>query len=85
MCIRDSPRTVRPGQGQTGPTPGPVLLRDVYKRQQLGGTPLTGLSKDLGASDFMLGLLMALPVFGNLTQLLFSYVLERTCKRKRCV
>lgn len=57
-----------------------VSCSNVYG--QLGGTPLTGLSKDLGASDFMLGLLMALPVFGNLTQLLFSYVLERTCKRK---
>ncbi len=47
------------------------------------GVAISGYIKALGASDFLYGLLMALPPLANAFQLLASYVLERTCKRKQ--
>jgi MFS family permease len=46
------------------------------------GVAISGYIKALGASDFMYGLIMALPPLANAFQLLASYILERTCKRK---
>jgi len=49
----------------------------------INGVAISGYIKALGASDFLYGLVMALPPLANAFQLLASYVLERTCKRKR--
>ncbi len=46
------------------------------------GVAISGYIKALGASDFLYGLIMALPPLANAFQLLASYILERTCKRK---
>jgi hypothetical protein len=46
------------------------------------GVAISGYVKALGASDFLYGLIMALPPLANAFQLLASYVLERTLKRK---
>ncbi len=46
------------------------------------GVAISGYIKALGASDFLYGLVMALPPLANAFQLLASYILERTCKRK---
>ena len=46
------------------------------------GVAISGYIKALGASDFLYGLIMALPPLANAFQLLASYVLERTLKRK---
>ncbi len=47
-----------------------------------GGSAFTGYIKALGATDFMLGLLMAMPYCVRVLQLFASYILERTGKRK---
>jgi MFS family permease len=47
-----------------------------------GGSAFTGYIKALGASDFMLGILMAMPYCVRVMQLVASYILERTKKRK---
>jgi MFS family permease len=49
------------------------------------GVAFSGYLKLLGASDFLYGLVMALPPLANAFQLLASYVLERTCKRKQMI
>ena len=46
------------------------------------GVAISGYIKVLGASDFLYGIVMALPPLANAFQLLASYILERTCKRK---
>lgn len=47
------------------------------------GTPLTGLARDLGASDFFYALLMALPIAGGTMQFVASWLIERAGRRKR--
>lgn len=49
----------------------------------INGVAISGYIKALGASDFLYGLIMALMPLANAFQLLASYVLERTCKRKQ--
>lgn len=46
------------------------------------GVAISGYLKALGASDFLYGLVMALPPLANAFQLLASYLLERTLKRR---
>ncbi len=48
----------------------------------VNGVAISGYIKALGASDFLYGLIMALPPLANAFQMLASYVLERTLKRK---
>ena len=48
-----------------------------------GGTALTGYIKALGASDFVYSLLMAAPFVSKFMQLVASYVLEKTQKRRQ--
>jgi len=47
-----------------------------------GGVAMTGYLKELGASDFMFGLLYAITPLAAPMQIVISYVLERTHKRK---
>ncbi len=47
-----------------------------------GGSAFTGYIKKLGATDFMLGVLMAMPYCVRVMQIFVSYILERTRKRK---
>lgn len=47
-----------------------------------GGSALTGYARELGAGDFIYGILMAMPVVGGVVQLYASYLLEKTGKRK---
>lgn len=47
-----------------------------------GGSAFTGYIKALGATDFILGVLMALPFCVRVMQIFASYILERTGKRK---
>ncbi|MCL2775918.1 MAG: MFS transporter, partial [Oscillospiraceae bacterium] len=47
-----------------------------------GGVAMTGYLKTLGASDFTFGLLYAIGPIGAAIQILASYILERTRKRK---
>lgn len=47
-----------------------------------GGAPLTGLAQELGANDFFYGLMLALPIVGSVVQLIASWLLEKTRKRK---
>jgi MFS family permease len=43
---------------------------------------LTGLARDLGANDFIFGVLTAIPLFGSLMQLPAALLVSRTKKRK---
>lgn len=45
------------------------------------GVAMTGYMKQLGASDFLYGIVMALPPLANAFQFLVSYWMERTLKR----
>jgi len=47
-----------------------------------GGTALTGYIKALGASDFVYSVLLATPFVSKFMQLVASYVLEKTQKRR---
>lgn len=47
------------------------------------GVAFTGFIKELGASDFLYGLVMALPPLANAFQFLASYLLERSGARKK--
>ena len=47
-----------------------------------GGSALTGLAKDLGANDFIFGVLTAIPLFGTLMQIPAAMLVSRTKKRK---
>lgn len=47
------------------------------------GPALAGFTKELQAKEFIFGILMALPVIGGLFQLLASYILEKTKRRKK--
>lgn len=47
-----------------------------------GGTALTGYFKALGASDFVYSLLLAVPFASKFMQLITSYILEKTRKRR---
>ena len=47
-----------------------------------GGTALTGYIKALGASDFVYSVLLAMPYVAKFMQLVTSYILERTRKRR---
>lgn len=46
------------------------------------GPALTGFARQLGANDFVFGLLMALPVLGGVVQILASYLIERAGTRR---
>ncbi len=48
----------------------------------LGGAPFTGFIRALGASDLTYSIIMALPVFGGILQVLASYFIESTGKRR---
>ena len=48
-----------------------------------GGTALTGYIKALGASDFVYSILLATPFVSKFMQLVASYVLEKTQKRRQ--
>lgn len=48
-----------------------------------GGPALTGLARELGAGDFVYGVLMAMPVVGGVMQLYASYIIDKTGKRKK--
>jgi MFS family permease len=48
----------------------------------INGAPLTGFIRALGVSDFMYGIIMAMPVVGNVVQVFASYYLEASGKRK---
>ena len=51
-----------------------------------GGIFLTGFALALGASEFQIGLIAAMPALANVAQLAGSYLIERTGHRKRlCV
>ena len=47
-----------------------------------GSSALTGLAGDLGANDFIFGVLTAIPLFGTLMQLPAALLVSRTKKRK---
>ena len=47
-----------------------------------GGPAFTGYASALGAGEFMFGLISALPILGSLAQLIVSYLVEKTGKRK---
>lgn len=49
----------------------------------LNGAPFAGFVRALGVSEFVYGLLMALPVMSGLFQILAAYVLEYTGARKK--
>ena len=51
----------------------------------INGVAISGYVKALGASDFLYGLIMALMPLANAFQLLASYILERTCKRRQMI
>ncbi len=48
----------------------------------VGGPPLTGFARALGAGDLVYGVIMAMPVAGGIVQVFASYFLESTGKRK---
>lgn len=48
-----------------------------------GGIAMTGYLKELGASDFVYGLFIALPPLANAFQFLASYWMEKTLKRRQ--
>lgn len=48
----------------------------------VGGAFLTGFALSLGASNFQIGIIAALPTFANLTQILGSYLITKTGKKK---
>lgn len=50
--------------------------------QIIQGTALTGFALQLGANDFVFGLLMALPVLGGVIQILSSYLIEKVGTRR---
>ena len=47
------------------------------------GPALTGFAQALGANDFFYGVMKALPVLGGTMQLFASWVIEKTCVRKK--
>lgn len=47
------------------------------------GPALTGYAKALGAGDFFYGLIMAVPVIGAAMQIVASYIIESTGRRKK--
>jgi len=47
-----------------------------------GGPAFTGYASALGAGEFMFGLISALPILGSMAQLIVSYLVEKTGKRK---
>ncbi|HEY5562961.1 MAG TPA: MFS transporter [Clostridiaceae bacterium] len=47
-----------------------------------GGAALTGFTRALGASNFVYGVIMAMPVIGGVVQVFISFYLEQTGKRK---
>ena len=47
------------------------------------GTALTGFARQMGASDFVFSLLMAMPVIAGVFQVIGSYLLERGGSRRR--
>ena len=47
-----------------------------------GGTALTGYVKALGATDFVYAVLLAVPYIAKFMQLITSYIVERTRKRR---
>lgn len=48
----------------------------------VNGAPLTGFIRALGVSDFLFGVIMAMPVIGNVVQIFASYYLETSGRRK---
>ncbi|MFZ5988678.1 MAG: MFS transporter [Bacillota bacterium] len=48
----------------------------------VGGPPFTGFMRALGASNFVYGIVMALPVLGAVVQIFASYYIENTGRRK---
>ena len=48
----------------------------------MGGAPLAGFSRALGAGDFLYSFIMAMTVIGGIVQIFASYFLENTGKRK---
>jgi hypothetical protein len=44
----------------------------------VGGAFLTGFALIIGASNFQIGLLAALPTFANLSQVFGSYIINKT-------
>ena len=48
-----------------------------------GGAPLTGLAQALGANDLFYGIMLSLPIVGSVVQLLASWLLEKTRRRKQ--
>ena len=48
----------------------------------VGGVFLTGFALAIGASNFQIGLIAALPTFANLTQVFGSYIIAKTGKKK---
>ena len=72
------PETIRTLRLMIGGVAGGVVWFNI-----INGVAISGYIKALGASDFLYGLIMALPPLANAFQLLASYVLERTCKRKQ--
>jgi len=49
----------------------------------LGGAPFAGFLRELGVSDLMYSVMMAMPAMGGIFQLFASYFLERTGKIKK--
>jgi len=49
----------------------------------LGGAPFAGFLRELGVSDIMYSVMMAMPAMGGIFQLLAAYFLERTGKIKQ--
>ena len=48
-----------------------------------GGAAFTGFNQAMGFNDFFFGLIMGMPVFGAMMQLVVSYLLETTRRRRR--
>lgn len=49
----------------------------------IGSAAYTGFLYKLGINDFVFGVIMAIPVIGNVFQIAASYILENSGKRKR--
>ena len=47
-----------------------------------GGPALTGFTRQLGAGDFVYTVIMSMPVIGAVIQVLMSYIIEATGRRK---
>jgi MFS family permease len=72
------PETIRTLRLMIGGVAGGVVWANITT-----GVAISGYIKALGASDFLYGLIMALPPLANAFQLLASYALERTLKRRQ--